>query len=487
MAKLKSYQLIARGKKGIYSLRISIDGKDCWRSTKTANLKEAEKRAEAIVETLRSTAVLSQRETSVHKVTRYLAEVAVEQATGKAVKKMSLDAAYNAWVDLQDEYSDITVATRDFHKAILNRFVQYASNTEKIEYIDQVTPEITKKYAKYLWGLKITSKTFNEHIQCLSSVFATLDSIHFLPYRNPFNKNIIKRRKKSGSDIESHKAIEPENINKLITMAAKHGEGYRDLFVLATNTGMRLKDACLLEWENVETDFIDIELCKTSKTGNRARIPISKTLKKMFTSLRNKSESKYVLNSIAEDYNNYAPGVRTKTKKIFEKVFGKENTQAKKGAHRKINSSILSFHSFRVTFMSLLASRDVSIRMAMRIMGWLSPEMIKVYERELANAKNEADKRSLELVDSIDELQFDIPKVTTSTPVLKPTKDALKELVTQYSNITIGKIYCITSTAIRKHLNKHGIVRAKRIESADVSDAKIIEIRKDLMEGVKDE
>jgi hypothetical protein len=49
MAKLKSHQLRPRGKKGIYSLRISIGGKDIWCSTKTANLKEAKERAELLL------------------------------------------------------------------------------------------------------------------------------------------------------------------------------------------------------------------------------------------------------------------------------------------------------------------------------------------------------------------------------------------------------------------------------------------------------
>ena len=481
MAKLKSYQLIPRGKKGNYSLRISIDGRDCWRSTKTTNLKEAKKRAKAIVEALRGAAVLIQREKSVHKVTQELAEVAVKQVTGKATEKLLLDDVYKSWVALHEDYSDITVTTQEFHKTVLNRFIKYAHNTENIKYINEVTPEIAKKYAKYLWELKITSKTFNNHIGCLSTIFATLDSTLFLPYRNPFNKDLIKRRKKRGADIESHKAIEPDDIKKLIDIATEYGKDYRDLFILGANTGLRLKDACLLEWEDIKKDFIDIELYKTSKTGNRARIPISKTLQKIFDERRNKSESKYILNKIAEIYNNNAPEVSSKTKKIFEKVFGKENTQAKKGKHRKINSSILSFHSFRTTFMSLLASKDVSIRMAKRMMGWLSPEMIKVYERELEKAKKEADKRSLELINSLSELEIEIPKFIPSAPALKPTEAALRKLIQDYSNITISKIYEISEAAIRKHLNKHGIVRAKRIESADVSDYKIEEIRENLL------
>ena len=302
MAKHKSYQLVSRGKKGIYSLRLSINGKDCWRSTKTANLKEAEKRADAIVDSLRSVAVLSQREASVHKITQHLVEAAVQEATGKTAEKLPLATAYDLWVDLQDEYLDIQSTTQNFHKAILSRFVQHVSDTAKKKFIDEVTPAIAKKYAKHLWGLKITPKTFNEHIQYLSSVFATLDSIYFLPYRNPFNKNIIKRKKKNDANVASHKAIEADDMKSLIVMAAKYGEDYRDLFVIGANTGMRLKDACLLKWNNIEKDFIDIKLYKTTKTGNRARIPITNTLRKVFDHRRDNQDSRYILNGLAENY-----------------------------------------------------------------------------------------------------------------------------------------------------------------------------------------
>ena len=484
MAKLKSYQLIPRGKKGNYSLRLSIDGKDIWRSTKTANLKEAKKRAEAIVESIKSTAVLSQREASVHKITKHLAEAAVKQVTGKDSEKLPLVSAYDLWVSLHEEYSDIHRDTQKLHKSALDRFVQYVSDTEKIKYIDEVTPTTAKKYAKYLWEQKITPKTFNRHVQYLSAVFSTLDSVHFLPYRNPFSKDIVKRRKYREVDIEGHKAIEPNDINKLINKAVEYGKDYRDLFIIGANTGMRLKDACLLQWKNIEEDFIDIKLYKTSKAGNRARIPISQVLRQVFDN-RCVNKSKYVLQEIAENYNYCPDTVRKKTKLVFESVFGKENTQTKKGKHRKINSSVLSFHSFRTTFMSLLASKDVSIRMAMRIMGWLSPEMIKVYERELEKARGEADKRSLELINSLEELQIKIPEVVSPAPVLKPTKEALIDLIDTYSNVTLGRIYNISEAAIRKHLNKHGIVRTRRIESADLSDEDIEKIRRSLMEGIE--
>lgn len=477
MARQKSYQLLKRGKKGNYSLRVSIGGKDLWRSTGTSDRKEAVKRADAVVESLKSVEVLSHREASVHKVVSSLAEEAVRKATGKDVEKMALRVAHDAWEELQDAYEDLQQPTKDYHRSMFKRFVDWCSETEAVAFVHDVTPEIAKKYANHLFSSGITPKTFNEHIQHLSSVFATLDSIHFLPYRNPFDKHIVKRKRKHDSNVASHVPVDPKDIPNLVALAAESGKDYRDLFILGANTGLRLKDACLLKWSDVEEDFIDVELCKTTKTGNRSRIPLSATLRRMLGA-RERGEDAFVLPNVAKSYINCASTVRKKTKEVFESFYEKSVTQAPKGAHRKIHSSILSFHSFRVTYMSLLASKDVSMRMAMRIMGWLSPEMIKVYERELEKAKGEADKRSLELISGMDELDMDIPEVVAP---LVPTKDSLTRLVNEYSNIAIGKIYGVSEASIRNHLKKHSVVREKHIKSADLGNEDIQALRNGLI------
>ena len=61
-----------------------------------------------------------------------------------------------------------------------------------------------------------------------------------------------------------------------------------------------------------------------------------------------------------------------------------------------------------------------------------------------------------------------------------PTVEALRELVEKYSNVTIGKVYGITSTAVAKWLKKFEIERSRRIESADIGEDEILKIRKTL-------
>lgn len=130
--------------------------------------------------------------------------------------------------------------------------------------------------------------------------------------------------------------------------------------------------------------------------------------------------------------------------------------------------------------MSLLARRNVSIRDAMRIMGWKSMEMVRLYERELEKAKMDADKRTLKLVEEIEEFNLRLPEAVETTHRLQPTKEKLTRLSAQYSNIAIGRIYGMTEAAVRKWMVKLDVKRQKRIESPELTDGEISRIRAEL-------
>ena len=91
--------------------------------------------------------------------------------------------------------------------------------------------------------------------------------------------------------------------------------------------------------------------------------------------------------------------------------------------------------------------------------------------------KGDADKRALKIVSRINEFNLPVPEVKVKNIKLQPTKEKLEKLVNQYSNITIGRIYDISETAVRKWMRNLGIKRLKRIESADIDDNEIERIR----------
>lgn len=155
----------------------------------------------------------------------------------------------------------------------------------------------------------------------------------------------------------------------------------------------------------------------------------------------------YVLPVLAAHYLRNESYIVKKSKEIFNRALGgKENTQYGTNKHRQRKASIYSFHSFRTTFMSLLAGEDVSTRDAMRMMGWSSPDMIQVYEKMLQRTKNNYDRRSKKLLNNIDELKIKVPDVSKDC-TLKITESALQRLIPLYSYEDIGRIYGISGVA----------------------------------------
>jgi integrase len=342
---------------------------------------------------------------------------------------------------------------------------------------------MAKSYAKDLWDGGISGKTYNEHLHLLSRVFDSIDAITPLPDRDPFAKRHIRRKGKAEMAAISHEALEPWQMKDVMAEAAACGCDWRDFFLLGAHTGMRLKDVALLEWKSVGKSFIDIKPHKTRRSGNEARIPISPVLAKMFAErLSDAGKGRYVIPPIAEHYLKNSHYVIRKAKDIFIDALGEEVTRSSGEAHRALSASIYSFHSFRATFMSLLAQRDVSARDAMRIMGWESPAMIEIYERELERARGDADTRAIKLIGAIDELQEAAPEATEPQKPLRPTEKMLRDLVEKYSNLSIGRIFDVSSVAVKKWLDKCGIIRQRRIQS-NLSDKKTIrKIRAELIE-----
>ncbi len=478
---LAAPKLFTRGNSDILWFRQRIDGKDKWNSTGTSDREKAKKFALAAVKAKAHTAASFDPEESAERIAKNITSSLVREITGKRPMALPIDNLHDEWSARSNTYKDLAKKTQQFRKSISRDFAAWCK-AEGIRDVEEVTPDAALKYTKLLWESGITAKTYNDCLQHLSRVFSTLDLALSLPYRDPFDKRRIPRKSKAELKPASHVALEPQTVKALIEEAARTSLDCRDLFILGSQTGMRLADAVLLKWSYIDGDFIEFIPIKTRRSKNTARVPISNTVKELLESRANLRDAgnTYVFPDLADQYMKLPQAVVGKTKRVFERVLGKANTVIKPDAHRKNNTSICSFHSFRTTFMSLLASQDVSIRDAMRIMGWESMEMVKLYERELEKARKDTDARALRLINRIGELQLDLSSVPAKTPRLLPTKDALLRLMPLYSNAAIGSVYGISETAVRKWQSRFGIERAKRVETPPLSDRELARIRKEL-------
>jgi len=471
----KAPDLFPRGKKGVFYFRMLERGRDRWISTRTADRTEAAKVRNAILAGKGYGQSIARDERSAAKLARNVAAAIVEGITGQEGRNTPIAEGLTRWIAVTPGFADIIERNKKHHHSIYDRFAEWCREHGK-ESIEDVTPEIARRYAKDLWEGGISPRTFNGHVTFLSRIFETLDSLSPLPYRNPFGKRIVERRRMTASATVSRKALEPEDLKLVVEEAAQLGPEFRDLILIGANTGLRLKDAVLLEWEQVSDQFIELIPHKTLRTGTTARIPISPTLAEI---LRERAESRrgaHVLPDLAAHYERNHYYVSQHVQGIFDRALG-NRTRIDGGKHRRRKACVYGFHSLRVTFMSLLAARDVSTRDAMRMMAWESPEMVRHYERELKKGRGDADARALKAVAGIGELRLEIPECPRT---LVPTEEGLRQLVRIYSDETIGQVYGMTGTAIRKWMRKFGVKRARRVLSGKLNDARIARLRDSL-------
>lgn len=181
-----------------------------------------------------------------------------------------------------------------------------------------------------------------------------------------------------------------------------------------------------------------------------------------------------------------------------------------------------SMHSFRHTFVSLAANAGIPLEVVRAIVGHASDDMTRHYLHVTDERKNHAidalpvlsDTISIEATQVIDRvtllkcltdftsncsdqeliqlLEFaNRLKKTTFIHALPQAKAEsfpartpanLQSLLKQYSIETIGQIFEVTGTAIRKQILKYGIPRPSgRIQSGKLSEDELISIRESLL------
>ena len=469
-------KLFKRGANGNWCFRRFVNGKDKVINTGTPVATEAKR----IMRQYVSLEIEAENRNARGELATKTAQLIMQTVRGEGIERFTFEEAFQIYLDATEDFSDLCKTYRDAFTSVCRRFFSWCRE-RRLTYVDEVSDEIARNYAKHLWEQQISVKTYDDYVKMLSKFFYTVDAMKKLPNRNPFNKVNIRRKKKGLISEATRRPLEPEMITAVMKAAAEEGEVWYDLFLVGLHTGMRLKDASLLRWESVKENFLEFIPFKTRRYGTVARVPISGALREMLARRKqlNQPPSPYVNPVIAKFYLK-SDWVKKKSQEIFVKALGKENTILPKGEHRKANSSIYSFESFRTTFTTLLGTSDTSYRTVMEMLGWSSWSMLKIYEKKYSYNSNARDREKLESLKRLGVLSESVQGIVPALPRLHPTKEALEKLLPSYSNITIGKIYEISDVAVKKWLDKFSLKREKRIESPDLTDEEIQKIRAEL-------
>ena len=178
----------------------------------------------------------------------------------------------------------------------------YNKSNKTCTTLAKITPEIATAFFEEI-KKKIAWSYVRRYIFALSGIFRELAPAS-LP--NPFG-SIIKVLRESGQDCDviHRRPLSQEELEKVYATAkdTEHPFLY-DIAVTASCTALRLKDCCLLKWEDVIEDKGMIRV-QTAKTGIKVPIPIFGKLKDVLDERKKKRDDEkdiYVFPDAAAAY-----------------------------------------------------------------------------------------------------------------------------------------------------------------------------------------
>ncbi len=360
---------------GCYYFRYQINGQRKAVSLQTKNQKEAIKKAQDMIPIVKAT-------------TTDVISAHVKQARGLSTKRkvLILANAWEAYSQHPERATPATVSEQNAYRATFNEFVAFSGNSQGN--INDITPEITNKYADHLRGNSISVETHNRKMRRLQRIFETLKE--YQSNANPFLAQSLRRKMREEQDHmvrrQSFNREQEANLLEVLetdTYIVKNKMEIRVVYHLGMFTGQRLKDCVLLRWEKVDLNKKRIWV-KQFKTGKEVTIPMAPQLFEVLKEAQEWKVDHYVCPNVAERYNGLdkdgknigANLVNIDVLRVI-KWIGLEPSVTVPGRKKKV--TVYGFHSLRHSFASHCAEAGVPKAVVLSILGTNSEIVDKHY------------------------------------------------------------------------------------------------------------
>ena len=248
--------------------------------------------------------------------------------------------------------------------------------THRPDYIElrDVTAEDAQDFANDLKA-KASAGTYNKRVVFFRCLWRVLDDHPKARLVcNPWEK--VKKR-----EVIEHTRRELTTEELAKVCGSVSGE-MRTLFAVGVYTGLRLGDAALLDWG--EVDLVRRRICliprktKRHAHGKPVVIPIHTTLAAILAETPSKERKGYVVPELAELYEHNDSLLCRRISAVFAAA-GISTQSKKEGERAKVD---VGFHSLRHTFVSLSANAGAPLAVVQSIVGHSNPAMTRHYFHE---------------------------------------------------------------------------------------------------------
>lgn len=334
-----------RGKKGIYSIRQRIGGKDVWRSLGTTDKREAE----------------------------FLA-LEIWRARQTALMKSIIPVAPVPLLLLWERYEQterfelLEESTRQKRKNIFRAFVEFCS-AHKVKYASEVTREIAEAFL--LGDGTRKNHTFNNMLSDLANIYSAIEEEH-----NPFEAIQRKSTTRGSRASEPYAALTRQQISAILWAIRRSGLKNRrewfDACIVALNTGARYKDIALLRfdvlYQDSEGEYLMFAPAKTAKItrGRVVTIRATPKLSALINRRHRQIAGDYIFPGLAADYHKPITARRTTTPL---------------GDMLRSNGIFGSFHCFRTTVITAAARAGIDLKEFGGVVGHSTESQTMAYNR----------------------------------------------------------------------------------------------------------
>jgi len=360
---------------GIYFFRYQVNGQRKAVSLQTKDQDEAVEKARTLIPIVKAP-------------TSELISAHVKYARGIETKqnKLELRAVWETYTAHPDRATPATVHEQNSYHSTYDEFVKFVG-TETIG-IDEVTPELTDRFAQYLRGTGISVNTHNRKIKRLRKIFAVLHE--YRTTENPFNAKSLRRKPREEQEHEvrrlSFTRDQEQSLLKVLDDAkfkVLNKPEIRVVYYLGMFTGQRLKDCVLLQWDKVDLTRKRIWV-KQFKTGKEVTIPIALQLQNVLAEALKWRTNNYVCPNVALRYSKVDQNGKNTGNNLVNidvlrviRWIGLEPSVDVEGRNKKV--TVYGFHSLRHSFASHCAEAGVPKAVVLSILGTDSDIVDKYY------------------------------------------------------------------------------------------------------------
>lgn len=357
--------LVARS--GRWVMRWRVNGREVQEATEfpatAAGRKKAEARLADRTEIFRLRDQQTRLQVLIAKEQGVAARIEALQKIATGARAVTLGEFVDLW-RRSPRRRDCGDAQTARYAAQIGQFVAWAGEGVDVRAVDD---DMAERYAQHL-AQHYSGNTYNKHLNVLDAAWAAVGRSAGTE-ANPWH-DLPRRR----LDTHVRRALTPEEIAAI--RAAATGEG-RALIEIGLRTGLRLGDACRLDWSAFRANgVLDVV---TGKTGAEVVLPAAGLLAALDACGFKRKASGPVLPRTASDYTSGKSGpsiVSDRIGRVFEAA-GVARTVKADGWKRARAET--GFHSLRHTFVTRAIEAGVPAPIVRALVGHASAAMTDRY------------------------------------------------------------------------------------------------------------